>query len=185
MRARVLTSAAQVLLVDLDHELPVNVAEHAAVHPVRNEPAEKEGFPGEILKVLGGWGGFGVVCLDDTIASVPELTECRVRSCSSAVTAAPGSSRCCSYSAPRCTGRTAASHPRGETHSSEPTTPQPATHPTPHEPHLIVSAQPRWLTHCGIADKRGLTTGNTAWPAPKGPSMQHSSDRYLEIKRRL
>lgn len=42
-RAHALTSAAEVLLIDLDHELPINISEHAAVHPVRHKPAEKEG----------------------------------------------------------------------------------------------------------------------------------------------
>lgn len=35
-----------------------------------------------------------------------------------------------------------------------------------------------------FADKRALTTGKVAWPAPKGPSTQHSSDRYLRLKER-
>lgn len=30
--------------------------------------------------------------------------------------------------------------------------------------------------------RRELTTGKVAWPAPKGPSTQHSSDRYLRLK---
>lgn len=42
-RARVLTSAAQVLLVDLDHELPINISKHATVHPVRHKPEEERG----------------------------------------------------------------------------------------------------------------------------------------------
>lgn len=33
-----------------------------------------------------------------------------------------------------------------------------------------------------FVDKRGLTTGKAAWPAPKGPSTQQSSDRYLRLK---
>lgn len=33
-----------------------------------------------------------------------------------------------------------------------------------------------------FVDKSGLTTGKVAWPAPKGPSTQHSSDRYLRLK---
>lgn len=35
-----------------------------------------------------------------------------------------------------------------------------------------------------FADKRALTTGKVAWPAPKGPSTQHSSDRYLRKESR-
>ncbi len=33
-----------------------------------------------------------------------------------------------------------------------------------------------------FADKSTLTTGKAVWPAPKGPSTQHSSDRYLRLK---
>ena len=33
-----------------------------------------------------------------------------------------------------------------------------------------------------FADKRALTAGKVAWPTPKGPSTQHSSDRYLRLK---
>lgn len=36
-----------------------------------------------------------------------------------------------------------------------------------------------------LADKRALTTGKAAWPAPKGPSTQQSSDRYLRLKESL
>lgn len=35
-----------------------------------------------------------------------------------------------------------------------------------------------------FADKRALTTGKVAWPAPTGPSTQHSSDRYLRKESR-
>lgn len=31
-------------------------------------------------------------------------------------------------------------------------------------------------------DKRALTTGKVALPAPEGPSTQHNSDRYLKFK---
>lgn len=36
-----------------------------------------------------------------------------------------------------------------------------------------------------LADERALTTGKAAWPAPKGPSTQQSSDRYLRLKESL
>lgn len=33
-----LTSEAEILLIDLDHELSVNISKHATVHPVRHKP---------------------------------------------------------------------------------------------------------------------------------------------------
>ena len=37
-----LTSAAQVVLVDLNHKLPIDISEHTAVYPVRHEPVKAE-----------------------------------------------------------------------------------------------------------------------------------------------
>lgn len=33
-----LTSAAEIVLIDLDHEFSINITKHAAVHPVRHKP---------------------------------------------------------------------------------------------------------------------------------------------------
>lgn len=34
----VFTSEAEVFLIDLDHEFPINISKHSAVHPVRHKP---------------------------------------------------------------------------------------------------------------------------------------------------
>jgi hypothetical protein len=45
------TSEAEVLVVHLDHELPVNVSEDPTIHPVMDEPAAgNEGASGEVSK---------------------------------------------------------------------------------------------------------------------------------------
>lgn len=47
MHVHLLTSAAQVLLIDLDHELPINVSKHTAVHPVGHKPKTERWGVGE------------------------------------------------------------------------------------------------------------------------------------------
>lgn len=110
-----LTSETEVLLIDLYHEFSINISKHATVHPVRHKPmwstAKKTTTKRQTRQINTTSSPYlrqrvislGCIPFQDT----QWLTVYKVRSCSSAATAGPGSSHCCSYSVLHCTGRTA------------------------------------------------------------------------------
>ena len=180
-----LTSEAEILLIDLDHEFSVNISKHAAIHPVRHKPnwstwkTVRLPVPGKkINRASSEYQWSKVMSLGYIILFL------KTHYLNGKRTDWP------------CIGFTAALQQRQQDRivlvaavilsfivqvGQQFNTLRRATR------HWADIPSDRLNTAMiddilQFADKRALTTGKVAWPAPKGPSTQHSSDRYLRLK---